>query len=75
MTYFGQGEMYDHLGRRFEHGDGVAQSDAEAVRCYEQAGELGSIHAQYMLGIFHEAGRSVIQSLEMAACWYRRAAR
>ena len=61
-------------GRKSELGDGVVQSDAEAVRCYEQAAELGSIHAQHTLGIFHEAGRSVKQSHEMAAHWYRRAA-
>jgi TPR repeat protein len=52
MTYFDQGEMYDDLGRKYEFGDGVAQSDAEAVRCYEQAAELGSIHAQHTLGFF-----------------------
>ena len=35
MVEFDQGQLYDELGRKYERGDAVAQSDAEAARWYE----------------------------------------
>ena len=69
MTDFDQGDMLDRLGRQYERGDGVPQSDVEALNWYRQAAAFGNVHARHSLGVFHESGRGTDASPEAAAGW------
>jgi TPR repeat protein len=41
----------------YDHGVGVAQDDAEAVRLYSLAAEQNYFHAKYQLDCMHRDGR------------------
>jgi TPR repeat protein len=55
-------------------GEGVVQSDTEAVRWFRAAANQGNDSAQFSLGGMYQAGRGVPQSDIEAARWYRLAA-
>ena len=55
-------------------GEGVEQSDKEAVRWYRQAANQGDAAAQFGLGVAYEYGEGVKQNNEEALRWYRLAA-
>jgi TPR repeat protein len=58
----------------FEHGQGVAHDDAEAVRWYRLAAAQGHADAQNNLGIMFENGRGVAKDTAEAIRLYRLAA-
>ena len=66
-------EMAD-LADQYYNGDGVEQSDEQAVYWYRQAADLGDAYAMAKLGWMYRNGRGVEQSDEEAVRWYRPAA-
>ena len=63
-----------NLGMVYEHGRGVTQDYAQAVKWYRLAAEQGLADAQYRLGSMYDEGRGVKQDYAEAAIWYRVAA-
>jgi TPR repeat protein len=63
------------LGRAYQDGNGVPQSDELAAKWYRKAAEQGNATAQNNLGIMYRAGSGVEKSKEEALKWYRKAAR
>ena len=58
------------LGRRFERGDGVSQSDSSAVHWFRQAAEQGHGEAQYNLAWMYANGYGVEKDLVKAHFWF-----
>lgn len=56
------------------NGQGVPQSNEEAVKWFIRAAEQWNVNAQYNLGIMYSNGQCVPQLYEEAVRWYRRAA-
>lgn len=52
----------------------LARNDAEGVLWCRKAAALGSVAAQFYLGLLYQEGRGVPQDYATAADWYRRAA-
>jgi TPR repeat protein len=63
-----------NLGLMYDHGHGVPQNDAEAVKWYRSAADQGHITASYNLGVMYENGRGLPQDYVEARKWYRFAA-
>jgi tetratricopeptide (TPR) repeat protein len=63
-------EQYE-LALRYQKGDGVPQSQAEAVRLFRRAGERGFAPAQNALGLLYE---EELKDYGEALKWYRKAA-
>jgi TPR repeat protein len=63
-----------NLGVLFEEGQGVVQSDVEAVRWYRLSAEQGNAGGQNNLARMYEHGRGVAQDIGASLMWYRRAA-
>lgn len=61
-------------GARYEHGEGVDQDYALAVRLYCAAAKRGHAPAQYQLGWLYANGRGVKRDDALAAAWFRLAA-
>ena len=62
------------LGRCFEHGWGVTQDNAEALRLFLKAADQGLPAAIYNAGVFFDEGLGTEKDLAKAADCYRRAA-
>ena len=67
-------EQGDHraqtlLGAMYQHGKGVLQDDAEAVKWYRRAAEQGNAVAQKYLGVMYAGGRGVLQVDVLAHMW------
>jgi TPR repeat protein len=62
------------LGYRYDHGEGVTQNDAEAVKWYRKAAEQGNTYAQCNLGISYADGKGVAKNEAEAVKWLRKAA-
>ena len=58
----------------YQHGQGVNQDYAEALRWYRRAAEQGDPSAQLKLGLMYEHGQGVVQDYQVAATWIRRSA-
>ncbi len=69
----GQGdpEAQNTLGCMYMDGDGVPQSDEEAVRLFRLSAEHGNPTPQFNLGLMYVLGRGVEQSYEEAARLFR----
>jgi hypothetical protein len=63
------------MGKAYEDGKGVPQSDEQAVEWYRKAAEQGNAPAQNDLGLIYLAGRGVERSKEEALKWSHKAAR
>ncbi|MCH5285388.1 MAG: sel1 repeat family protein [Akkermansiaceae bacterium] len=63
-----------HLGRCYEAGNGVPQSDAEAARWYKLAADQGYAEAQYRLGLCYYHGKGVEANCSEAILWLKCAA-
>ena len=50
------------LGFAFKYGEGVEQSDKEAVRWYQKAADQGDAEAQFFMGFAYNYGEGVQQS-------------
>jgi TPR repeat protein len=55
-------------------GRGVAQDSAEGIRLARIAAEQGDPGGLLLMGLAHERGLAVAQSVNEAKIWYRRAA-
>jgi len=62
------GAQYE-LGARYHNGDGVPQSDPEAVKWFTRAAEQGHIVSQAMLGYFYWVGQGVPRDINKAYFW------
>ena len=58
----------------YRNGEGVPQSDRQAVAWYSKAAEQGFAHAQYNLGMMYNNGAGVSQNRDKAREWLRKAA-
>jgi TPR repeat protein len=70
----GDAEAQFNLGRMYANGQGVDQSDTEALNWFRKAADQGYAKAQYGLGFMYYNGRSLDQSNANALKWYRKAA-
>jgi TPR repeat protein len=60
-----------YLGLIYDLGQGVVQSDKEAVRFYRLAADQGQAMAQYYLGLMYDNGQGVTQDDKEAMRLYR----
>ena len=70
----GEAKAQFDLGVSYRFGQGVPQSDAEAVKWYRKAAEQGYAKAQYNLGVCCDTGKGLPKDYAEAAKWYRKAA-
>jgi len=71
----GDAEAQVQLGRAYEEGNGVLQSDESAVRWYRKSAEQGNANAENSLGVMYALGRGVPRDKEEALRWYKKAAK
>jgi len=64
-----------NLGKAYEDGNGVPQSDSHAVKWYRAAAEQGNSTAQNDVGLMFRLGRGVEQDKLDAVNWYKKAAK
>jgi putative methionine-R-sulfoxide reductase with GAF domain len=57
------------LGTRYHYGDGVTQSDPEAVKWFIRAAEQGHVVSQATLGYFYWVGQGVPRDITKAYFW------
>jgi len=62
------------LGEMYEHGRGVPQSFAEAVKWYQASAEQGFVAAQSTLGYLYQYGEGVAKNARAAFMWNLKAA-
>jgi hypothetical protein len=65
--------QYD-LGHMYFHGEGVPQSDSEALLWFRKAADQGNAKAQYGIGYMYHNGKGALQSDAEALIWYLKAA-
>lgn len=70
----GDAEAQNSLGMCYLNGEGVRQSDVEAIRWFSKAANLGLAVAQYNLATCYDEGYGVPQNSAEAAKWYHKAA-
>jgi TPR repeat protein len=58
----------------YEHGWGVSQNYAEAMKWYRKAAEQGEATAQANLGFMYDRGQGVTEDVTQAAMWFSKAA-
>ena len=58
----------------YEHGGGVPQDYAEALKWYRKAADQGFAKAQNNLGIMYDRGQGVLQDYVQAHMWFNLAA-
>ena len=63
-----------NLGRAYNNGRGVEQSDEKAVEWFRRAANQGDADAQFELGCAYDSGKGVKKDAEEAVKWYRKAA-
>ena len=66
----GDAEAQFYLGEAYHEGDGVRQSDPDAVEWWGKAAEQGHSAAQHQLGYAYREGRGVPESLILAHMWF-----
>ena len=59
LADFGDPAARNHLGVMFDHGQGVAEDDVEAVRLFRMAAEAGHAPAFNNLGLMYQRGAGV----------------
>jgi TPR repeat protein len=60
--------QYD-LGLMYDRGEGIPQSDADAMQWYERAAEQGEPRAQYNLGLMYLNGQGIPSDMVRAYYW------
>ena len=60
----------NELGRMYQEGRGVPQSDTEAIKWYRKAAEQGLGRSQNNLGWMYKSGRAVSPDMETAYMWF-----
>ena len=64
-----------NLATAYDKGDGVPQSDKQAMRWYRAAADQGNATAQNSVGLMFRSGRGAEQDKVEALKWYRKAAK
>jgi TPR repeat protein len=62
------------IGLMYDHGQGVAQDSAQAIKWYELSAQQGDAASELALGYKYYKGQGVTQDYKAAARWYRLAA-
>ena len=75
LAHAGNAAAQFSLGFIYRQGQGVAQSDTEAVKWYRKAADQGHARAQGYLGFMYHEGKGVPQSGKEALKWYTKAAK
>jgi TPR repeat protein len=75
LAHAGNAAAQFSLGFIYRRGQGVAQSDTEAVKWYRKAADQGHARAQGYLGFMYDQGKGVPQSGRKALKWYTKAAK
>lgn len=75
LAHAGNAAAQFSLGFIYRQGQGVAQSDSEAVKWYRKAADQGHARAQGYLGFMYNQGKGVAQSGKEALNWYTKAAK
>ena len=57
------------LGFMYDHGEGVSENDAEAVKWYRKAADQGLARGQYNLGVMYYNGDGVPENHVRAYVW------
>ena len=70
----GDADAANTVGFQYGNGLSVMQNDAEALKWYRKAAELGSEEGMYNLAGVYENGYGVKQDSQKAVKWYRKAA-
>jgi len=67
----GRLQALHRLGLKYENGEGVPQDDAQALKLYRQAADLGYAPAQFSLGLMHMTGKETVPQdhAEMLKWW------
>jgi TPR repeat protein len=63
------------LGRAYEQGNGVPQSDDSALNWYRKAADQGNPGAENRLGVMYRLGQGMSRDKEEAVRWYHKAAK
>lgn len=63
-----------NIGEKYRLGDGVEQSNIEAVKYFRKAAEQGLPDAQYSLGLMYALGKGIKRDIYQATEWMRKAA-
>ena len=74
MAEEGFEKAQNHLGVRYNLGQGVTQDYKEAIKWYTKAAEQGLANAQFNLGGMYYLGQGVTQDYKEAIRWYTKAA-
>jgi TPR repeat protein len=69
LAHGGEARAQYDLGLMYDKGQGVPQSDAEAMFWYERAAQQGEARAQYNLGLMHLNGQGVTPDVIKAYYW------
>jgi TPR repeat protein len=75
LAHGGEARAQYDLALMYDKGQGVPQSDAEAMRWYERAAAQGEPRAQYNLGLMHLNGQGVPPDVVKAYYWISLSAR
>lgn len=70
----GQLDAQFKLGKRYEKGEGLDQSDIEALKWYEKAAAQGHEQASLATGFFYRHGRGTSIDQDKALTYYKKAA-
>jgi hypothetical protein len=65
----GDADAQWQLGLRYHNGEGVAQSDSQAMLWFQMAAEQGHVTAQSALGAYYWVGRGVPRDLSKSYFW------
>lgn len=71
----GDARAQSNIGVMYDHGNIVAEDDAEAVRWFALSAEGGFPTGQFNLAVMYRDGTGVAQNLTIAQRWYQTAAR
>ena len=71
----GDMESQFKLARRYERGEGVEQSDVQALMWYEKAAAQDHVDAALATGFYYRRGKGTQRDLKAAIKWYQRAAK
>ena len=63
-----------HVGLTYDIGQRVAKDQAESLRWYRKAADLGDANGMWFVGMAYRFGNGVAKDQTEAASWYRKAA-
>lgn len=69
----GDADAQRMLGNLYQAGNGVAQSNTDALVWYRKAADQGNAAAMHNIGVMYDSGNGVPRDHVVAAEWYRQA--